>query len=331
MSEATVRRRVTSTDVAREAGVSRATVTYVLNDTPGQTIPQSTRTRVLEAAARLGYRPNSAARTLASGRSRIVLLVLPDWPQEFSFRHFLDEASLALDESGYSLVTYTRHPGTRGRPLWEALNPDLVIGLVPFDPDDVASIRGCGVTRLFPDPDESDSADLSMAVSAGPELQVDHLIDRGHRRLVYATFKEPPPYSLVLARHRAACDRAYTRGLPPPDLERIDHQDGSTEEAIRRWRDMGITGVIAFNDIVAAVVVVAAATAGLRVPDDIAVIGHDDNQTAAMFVPQLSTIRFDPSTLGRDFANLALHKLEGRPWQNPDASTRVTLVRRRTT
>src|SRR4051812_43365688 len=73
-------RRATSADVAREAGVSRATVSYVLNDTPHQKIPEATRRRVLEAAARLGYAPSAAARTLRTGRSDVVLGMLPDWP-----------------------------------------------------------------------------------------------------------------------------------------------------------------------------------------------------------------------------------------------------------
>ena len=70
-------RRITASDVARSLGLSRATVGFVLNNTPGQTIPQATRDRVLAEAERLGYRANLAAQTLASGRSRIILLVLP--------------------------------------------------------------------------------------------------------------------------------------------------------------------------------------------------------------------------------------------------------------
>ena len=66
MSERTVARRVTAADIARSVGVSRATVGFVLNDTPGQTISEPTRRKVLAAAERLGYRPHSAARALAS-------------------------------------------------------------------------------------------------------------------------------------------------------------------------------------------------------------------------------------------------------------------------
>ena len=116
-------KRVTAADVARSLGLSRATVGFVLNDTPGQTIPEATRERVLAEAKRLGYRANTAARALASGRSRIILLVLPDWPLDYSMRTHLDEASLALDEAGYSLVTTTPHPGGQAQPLWETLRP----------------------------------------------------------------------------------------------------------------------------------------------------------------------------------------------------------------
>ena len=134
-------KRVTAADVARSLGLSRATVGFVLNDTPGQTIPVATRERVLAEAKRLGYRANTAARALASGRSRIILLVLPDWPLDYSMRTHLDEASLALDEAGYSLVTMTPHPGGQAQPLWETLRPDVVIGMTPFSAD-----------RLDPDP-----------------------------------------------------------------------------------------------------------------------------------------------------------------------------------
>ncbi|OHV30388.1 MULTISPECIES: LacI family DNA-binding transcriptional regulator [Pseudofrankia] len=84
-------------DVAQAAGVSRATVGFVLNDTRGHRISTKTRERLLAAALRLRHRPNSAARALASGRSGVILVGLPDWPLEFTFRNYLDEVSLVLD------------------------------------------------------------------------------------------------------------------------------------------------------------------------------------------------------------------------------------------
>ena len=72
--------RITSTEVARHCGLSRATVSYVLNGTPNQSIPEATRRRVLDAAEQLGYTPYAPARALRSGRSDVVLFLMPEWP-----------------------------------------------------------------------------------------------------------------------------------------------------------------------------------------------------------------------------------------------------------
>ncbi|MEX5713278.1 LacI family DNA-binding transcriptional regulator [Parafrankia sp. FMc6] len=330
MSEATTTRRTTAEDVAREAGVSRATVSFVLNDTPGQTIPEGTRLRVRGAAERLGYRPNRAARALASGRSRIVLLVLPDWPIEYLLRDYLDEASLVLGRAGYALVPYTHQPGNQAPPLWETLSPDLVLGPIPFSPTDIAAMHASGVRKIYPDPGQGSLPDISLTISAGPNLQVDHLHTRGHRRLVYAAFTDPRTTGLATARHRAARTRAQALGLTPPDLATIDYRDDSVDHMVRRWHDTAITGVIAYNDEVAATVTGAAVRLGLRLPEDLAVVGHDDTPIATMFAPRLSTVRFDTSTLGQRFAEFALHLLDGRPLTADEPLPGPALVHRET-
>jgi DNA-binding LacI/PurR family transcriptional regulator len=332
VSETTVRRRVTAADVAHAAGVSRATVGFVLNRTPGQTISESTRTRVLDAAVRLGYRPNGAAQALASGRSRIILLVLPDWPIEYRFRDFLDEASLALDEAGYSLVTYFRHPDGATRPLWESLNPDIVLGVGPFDHADVASMRACGVQRIYPEPGRDQAPpDTTLATAAGPRMQVTHLRERGHERLVYAALDEARLSSLVTARHTAARAHAESLGLPALNIDYLDYRNRATDQTVRGWRDSGVTGVVAYNDDVAAAVVGAALRLGLRVPDDLAVVGHDDSPIASIMVPALSTIRFDTVALARHFADLALSQLDGRPTAAHEPPANATVIRREST
>ncbi|OHV41022.1 MULTISPECIES: LacI family DNA-binding transcriptional regulator [Pseudofrankia] len=337
MSEA-AGRRVTASDVAREAGVSRATVGFVMSTTRRQSISTSTQERVFEAARRLGYRPNGTAQALATGRSRIVLLVLPGWPVNFGFRAYLDEASQVLHEAGYSLVTYahslvtyTHQPTGAARPLWESLNPEIVIGMAPFSPDDLASMHSCGIRRIFPDPAGRDPLDLSMLVSVGPRLQVSHLQQQGFLTMVYAAFDEPNERSLVEARHRAARDQAESFGLPPLHLRFIDDREGSASRAVRDWHAAGVTGVVAFNDEVAAAVVGAAIRQGIQVPGELAVIGHDDAPIGRLFVPALSTVHFDATALGRAFANFALAQLEDRPpapWHTP---TSATLVRREST
>ncbi|MDI2129413.1 LacI family DNA-binding transcriptional regulator [Yinghuangia seranimata] len=313
MPESAPPRRVTAADIARTVGVSRATVGFVLNNTPGQTISEGTRARVMEAAARLGYRPNKAATALAGGRSRIVLLMLPDWPADFSVRTYLEEASRALDEAGYSLVTQTHSAARVARPLWEALNPDVVIGWARFDDDDVASMRAAGITRIVPRPDVQVPLDEAPGVAEGARLQVDHLCDLGHRRLAFAAAADPRIGDLVQARASAAERQAGVRGVDLVDVRAVAHADGSAAEAVRDWRAAGVTGVVAYNDDVAAAVVGAAVRAGLRVPGDLAVIGHDDSPLAALFVPSLSSVRMDAVQAGRFLAELALREAEDRP------------------
>src|SRR3954453_20340343 len=102
MSEVRERRprRPTAADVARHAGFSRATVSYVLNNTPHHAIPERTRHRVLAAASEPAYTPSPAARALANGRSDVVLLLLPDWPIEPAVGLLLEGLSAALAERG---------------------------------------------------------------------------------------------------------------------------------------------------------------------------------------------------------------------------------------
>src|SRR5262245_50720847 len=121
-------RRVTSADVAREAGVSRATVSYVLNNTPHQKIPEQTRQRVLDAATRLGYAPSAAARALRGGRSDLVLCLLPDWPIGPETGATLENLSASLSEHGLTLVVHPRARGTRPiSEIWKAMTPAAVL------------------------------------------------------------------------------------------------------------------------------------------------------------------------------------------------------------
>lgn len=327
MSE-TVRRRVTAADIAQAAGVSRATVGFVLNNTPGQTISEGTKARVLAEAARLGYRPHRAAQTLARGRSRIVLFVLPDWPLQHNMRRYLDEAAHVLDEAGFSLVAYTRHLGDRSRPLWESLDPDVVVGFTAFDEETVASLRASGITKIFPDPDGSPEP---LGVTAGTALQVRHLHDAGHRRLAFAGVADLRLAALNHDRLTTARQAARRLGIADIPARAVDHRDGTAAQAVREWRDAGITAVVAYNDDIAATVAAAAIRAGLSVPGDLAVAGHDDSPMAALFVPSLTSVRMNTAGLGRYVALEALHLADGRPRPPAGADVEVTLVAREST
>lgn len=98
---------MTSADVAREAGVSRATVSYVPNGVSHQKIPEATFQRVWDAAARLGYAPSAAARALRTGRSEFVLGLLPDWPIEHVLGRLIQQLTNAFAEHGLTFVVHS--------------------------------------------------------------------------------------------------------------------------------------------------------------------------------------------------------------------------------
>ncbi|MBS1905894.1 MAG: LacI family DNA-binding transcriptional regulator [Actinobacteria bacterium] len=297
-------RRVTSSDVAREAGVSRATVGFVLNRTPGQTISAETQQRVVAAAERLGYRPNEAARHLARGRTMIVLMVLPDWPMEHNMQRNIETAAMLLDQAGYTLVTHTPTNSTR-RPLWEALNPDVVVGMAPFSEAMMTSMRASGVRHIVGSSSIGDAVSEHQPHSRGPALQVQHLVSLGHRRLGYATTPDPRLQDLQKERLAEAHETAISLGV---ELKVIA---GDPAEALREWRKAGCTGIVAFNDEVAARVLRAALVAGIDVPKDLSIIGHDDAPIAEMLLPSLSSIRQDHEALGVLLVQTVLAAVEG--------------------
>ncbi|GAA3383437.1 LacI family DNA-binding transcriptional regulator [Cryptosporangium minutisporangium] len=304
-------RRVTSTDVARSLGISRATVGYVLNNTPGQSIPEVTRKRVLDEAARLGYRPHAAAQALARGSSRIVLHVLPDWPMEFTMREYLDETAQLLDRAGYSLVTWTRHLGDRSRPLWETLDPAVVTGHLPFTAEELDALRAAGVQHVHPERPVTGSLADIPAVGEGAVRQVDHLADRGHTSIAVAGTTDARLTVLAEARIKAARRRARERGIPLTRAVHLHADPAAAGRAVARWVRAGVTAVVAFNDESAAAILSAALGQGLRVPDDLAVVGHDDTPFAALYYPPMSSVRLDSRGVGRYFAEVALTIVRG--------------------
>ncbi|BCW78337.1 LacI family DNA-binding transcriptional regulator [Arthrobacter sp. NicSoilC5] len=328
----TKNRRVTATDVAKSLGISRATVGFVLNNTRGQTISEATRERVIAEAARLGYRPHSAAQALARGRSRIILLVLPDWPIEHSMSRHIEEASSFLDEAGYSLVTYTLHEGGTARPLWEVLDPDVVMGLLPFSARDIASMRASGITNIIPDPEADTAAwQTGPSIVAGPELQVEHLAGLGHSRIGFAAPADLRLTLITEARLAVVRKKLANLGLGEVDHRTINVHDTSARTAVQEWSNSGTTGVVAYNDEIAAVVVGAALREGVSVPGELAVIGHDDNPWAELFVPSLSSIRMDIEGLGRQMALTALNAADGRAVPAEEPAMIAMLVRREST
>jgi DNA-binding LacI/PurR family transcriptional regulator len=329
-------RRVTSADVARLAGVSRATVSYVLNDTPRQTISADTRSRVLEAASTLGYAPSAAARTLRTGRSDVVLCLLPDWPIGPEVGTMLANLSTELARTG---LTFVVHPGNReDRPIseiWKAITPAAVIAFADFSPGEMAAMRAAGVAlvvALFGREPQSGAAEHGRELDIPQRLvgrrQVEHLTAAGHTRLGYAwpdddrlrIFAEPR-----LAGVRSAC---RSGGLAAPEIETVALGAEAAADCVRRWQANGVTGVCAYNDEVALAVLAGVRLLGLTVPGSLAVIGVDDIPPARLAAPPLTTVRTDQAAVAAHLCETVLAAMRGEPGPVFQAADLVGVVRR---
>ncbi|MFE1835670.1 LacI family DNA-binding transcriptional regulator [Streptomyces sviceus] len=315
MREASERRRATSGDVAREAGVSRATVSYVLNDTPHQKISETTRRRVWEAATRLGYAPSAAARSLRKGRSDIVLGLLPDWPIEHVLGRLVQQLTGAFAEHGLTfLVHSTAQPARPVREIWKALTPAAVLALDEFPESEADAMRSAGIDVVMAVHGSRRGPSRPPLVPEEPigAAQAAHL-SASHVRLGYA-FPDLPGLD-VLARPRLDGVRTVCaeRGLPEPDVRVVSFDPEGAVAAVKAWRaaDPPVTGICAFNDAVALAVLVALRSQGLRAPADMAVIGVDDTPAAALAQPPLTTVIRDTDVLARGLARRVMDALGG--------------------
>ncbi|MFB7059026.1 LacI family DNA-binding transcriptional regulator [Streptomyces vinaceus] len=303
---------ITSADVARLAGVSRATVSFVLNDTPGHRVSESTRTRVLDAARQLGYVPHAAARSLRAGRSNLVLMpasisaigrLVSDW---------VDDLHSELDRHGYTAVL---HAGRFADPLdaaraWAELRPAAVIAL---DGDRFtaqaaellsrAGVRGLLAFAARPVPGVHtigfDHADIGAAAA-------EHLISRGRKRIGVVLPQERGLGTLALPRLAGAESVAARHMATVAPVELAYTRESATALA-RRWPSLGLDAVFAYNDEYAALLLHALRAEGIAVPDEVAIVGSDDLVLSALQDPPLTTVRLDLPSPAR--VAEALHEL----------------------
>ncbi|MER6957851.1 LacI family DNA-binding transcriptional regulator [Streptomyces sp. NPDC000618] len=283
--------RVTLSDVAKASGVSRATVSFVLNDDPRQTISAATRERVMEAAQDLGYVPHGIARALREGSSRIVVLNV-DRGMEGNFsRSYVRGLDEELAEHDHILLV--RH----GHAIPEATQKVLDT-IVPR-----AVLRLGEVYLAGHAPDERD---WENGFAANAALQIGYLAEQGHARIAMALPDHEFP--LTAARLGFAQEAARRLGIPP--LERFvvpgPREVGAVAVETFLTAHPEVTALAAFDDDIALRSLTALRDLGRRVPEDMAVIGFDEIEHGSLFTPALTTVHIDAEVLGRIAARNAL-------------------------
>ncbi|MFJ9563126.1 LacI family DNA-binding transcriptional regulator [Streptomyces fuscichromogenes] len=284
--------RVTATDVAREAGVSQTTVSYVLNDAPNQKISESTRRKVLDAVAKLGYQPSAAARALRLGRSELVLMLLPDVPVGDSLATLVELLGDELERHRLSLITRrTQHAPVSS--LWRELMPAAVLTSLGVSTEDMAGMRAAGIPVVSVEIDAATHPlGLPIHQTLIGRMQVERLAATGHTRIGYAAPRQPRLRDFFeprLAGVRAACAEL---GLAVPAVLDVPLDAAAAAAAADQWHSAvpAVTGVCAYNDETAFALLAGMRRVGLSAPGDLAVIGVDNDKLAPFAVPPLTTI-----------------------------------------
>ena len=287
---------MTIEDVAARAGVSIATVSRAL--TNAKVVRPETRDRVLIAVEALGYRPSGTARALARRRTHTLGLIMTDLAQPF-YAELTRAVEAAARSRGYTVVL----ANGAGDIQREASYLDL---LAERRVDGIL-VASWGVTARHVDwlidaPVEvvlvscrAPGVDLPAILSGsrdGARLAAEHLIALGHRRLAEVT--GPPNSAAAADRHAGVLEALRAAGIPERELA-VAHCDGGFESGERKTAQLLAgrprpTGILCYNDLVAAGALRAAHAAGLSVPRDLSVVGFDDVPLARMVEPALTTI-----------------------------------------
>jgi DNA-binding LacI/PurR family transcriptional regulator len=317
------RKPARSQDVAKLAGVSRTTVSFVLNDVPDVKISQETRQRVLEAARELNYYPTAAARSLASGKTHRIGLILGEGQKRLSadafLPGFLQGVTASVHQRGYLVVLQMAEDVPSHEAFARLLREQQVDGLILSGPRSGDPVLAELAEEHFPLILHGRLADSTLPCvdvdnKAGAYQAVTHLIGLGHRRIGFIS-NAPLSYSGTQDRFAG-----YKQSLAEFDLP-LDGELVRTAAFLPETGRAAMEGLLALSrrptavfvasDVVATGAMAAIRDDGLRIPEDMAVVGFDDIFLAAHLRPPLTTVRVPAYGLGWTAAQVLISLIEG--------------------
>lgn len=331
------RRGPTSHDVARRAGVSQSTVSRALSGDPN--VSEETRERVVTAAEELDYAPDLIARSLITRESKRVGVVVSDITNPF-YPHLVDVLERDLAALGYSMLLFNEQEAAeqqnflelyQGRAVDGFVFASAVIGFGAADRLHESEVPVVFLNRHIDDPR------FDRVVSdnrAGAELAARHLVELGHTRIAHLS--GPPQTSTARERgegFRAALERLGHPLDPDLTLEGPYHHATGLDGCRRLLAaERPPTAIFCGNDVIALGAWDAAVSAGLRIPEDLSVVGFDDIAISAWDSIGLTTVRQPLAEMARVAAELLVGRLvEGAPAEPRDRVFPTELLVRRTT
>ena len=290
-------------EVAARAGVSPATVSRVF--TQPDAVATDTRSRVLRVADELNYTPNPVARSLARGRSGNLGIVVPDMANAFS-AVIAKAVQQEARRDGYALFVAGSDELAQDEEQWARAMAPQVDGLLLISPlmPDAALLELAAqapvvlVNRLI----DGIPAVLTDAAEATAHA-VEHLHALGHRAIIYLAGPDGYSNSMRLRGYRDACARL---GIDPRELGPFQARFSAGVRAADLVLAASATAVVAYNDEVAVGVVNRFADRGVRVPDDVSIVGFDDTSLAEMVTPRLTTVRLPAAAAGQAAVRMLL-------------------------
>jgi LacI family transcriptional regulator len=318
-------KRVTSQDVAQLAGVSRTTVSLVLNHVEGTQISPETARRVFEAAEQLGYVPDANAQALASRRSQLIGLVLArrlhTIASDTYLTQILEGVVDTLSATGYRLLVDVVEEVIDRQAYLRLVRANHVDGLLISGPRlDDAALEGL-VADGFPavligSLPGVDLCSVDVDNQAAARQAVEHLIRLGHRRIACIPHASPTfaasldrltGYREALATHRLPYDTALVQYAD------FSPQSGYTAMQALLQAAPGFTAAFVSSDTVAVGALSALRTANLSVPQEVAVVGFDDLPLAGFTTPALTTVALPVTGMAQAACQILLRQLAGQP------------------
>lgn len=320
--------KITSKDVARLAGVSRTTVSLVLNNVDNARISEATSEKVLKAAKQLKYRPNALAQSLKTNRSKIIGLIIPSITNPFfpSIAQGVEDTAVSKGYNVFLCNTF-REPEKENSYI-QALASKQVDGIIfasmTFNPEAILELRRRGVAIVAFDRrvnDQDVDAVLFDNVKGG-EMAVKYLLSLGHRNIAFLSGKTDifsrrdrlEGYKKALQDAEVAINHDY---IAIDNFQEQENRDRNYEiEAGFRIanklldKSPEVTALFAVNDMTALGALKAIKSRGLRVPEDISLVGFDDINLAEITDPPLTTIRQPKYKMGKTSAELLISRLE---------------------
>jgi LacI family transcriptional regulator len=314
--------RVTMSDVARQAGVSLMTVSRVINHKGD--VSSETRQRILEIISSLGYRPSAIARSLATRETCTIGLVIPDITNPF-FADITRGVEHLAYSRGYQVFLCNSEEDTqRELAVIQSLEEKRVDGLIlcssRLDEEKLGNVVAnlpavVLINRRLHKTDEDVFDSVILNDERGGWLATHHLIQTGHERI---GFLAGPPASYSGAGRR----KGYLTALQQADLSPVESWISNCQPSVdggyKATHDMlalfpQLTGLFCFNDLVAVGALQACEELGRRVPEDLAIVGHDDIPLAALVSPALTTCRVPRYELGATAVNALFERFQDCP------------------